>query len=279
MIRLARETIHLSAKTAAIHVRAVHPRRDLGGSLLAAYPLTSAERVRLRPLLDGRVTVTLELRGGTTVSLGEAPGQDIAMVTARVVADVTRCMVEVSGPATAVRAHLYEPTGRLYWDEGTLPSLARADEDPDTDPPDGWRPPADPMPDPMPDPKPDPTLDPTLDPTPPPVIVRGEPDPVVSFPAARAEPPEPEAPVAPRIIRGQPEPQAPVFLDLLRESQMYEPVMPTPMEDPEKDRATQVGIGGWRGRSTTGTRLRAIYEMLRLTSERLPVATESLALL
>lgn len=259
VIRLARETIHLSAKTAAIHVRAVHPRRDLGGSLLAAYPLTSAERVRLRPLLDGRVTLTLELRGGTTVSLGEAPGQDIAMVTARVVADVTRCMVEVSGPATAVKAHLYEPTGRLYWDEGTLPSLARDDEDPDTDPPDGWRPPP--------------------DLTPPPVIVRGEPDPVVSFPVARAEPPEPEAPVAPRIIRGQPEPQAPVFLDLLRESQMYEPVMPTPMEDPEKDRATQVGIGGWRGRSTTGTRLRAIYEMLRLTSERLPVATESLALL
>lgn len=282
VIRLARETIHLNASARAIHVRAAHPRRDLGGSLLASYPLSAAERVRLRPLVDGRVALVLELKGGVKIGLGDAPSQDVAMITARVVADLTRCKVDVSGPETRVKAHLYEPTGRLYWEDGTLPSVESkksSEAEPDTDPPAGWTPP-----EPIPQPA-------TPAPRTPaaefaaavaPRIVRGEPvrrPATGSSDAGSSGQPSAQVGEAPgRVIRGQPE-SGPVFADLLRESQMYEPVMPSPMEDPDgaDQQATQVGIGGWRGRSSSGTRLRAIFEMLRLTSERMPVATESLA--
>lgn len=249
VIRLPRETIHLDAKTRAIHVRAAHSGRDLGGSVLASYPLTAVDRVRMTTTNEGRFRLVLELRSGTTIALGEAPTQDVGMRTARVVADLTRCKVEVSGgmqPLPAGResrgglGDLEEPTGRLHWEEATLPTTA-ADEKPE-----GWTPEAS----------------------------ATAPWAKAAFGGASGE--------GVVVVRGEPlrapsrTTEGPVFLDLLRESQFLAPVMPTALdEDAPDQQATQLGVGGWGQRSTSSSRLRAVFEMLRLMSEHLPVASES----
>lgn len=198
VIRLPRETIHLCAKTRSINVRAAHPRKELGGSMLASYPLSAAERVRLTKSPAGRVWILLDLRSGRSLGLGDAPSQDVGMLTARMIADLTRCKVEVGAGEVPLRPDvpLEEPTRRIPWEDDTITR-----DEPDTDPPEGFTP-----------------------------------------------------------------EDAPVFMDLLRESEFLaaqSPLVPEP-------RSVQ-------RRGSSGKRLRAVLQVLRLTAESLPSATDSLA--
>lgn len=98
VVRLALQTVHVDVRTRAIHLRA--PSRDeLSGSILESFPQSAVSRIRLIRDNGRGHLLFMELRSGRVLSLGQAPSQDMAMVTARVVADLTRCRVEVSdGP-------------------------------------------------------------------------------------------------------------------------------------------------------------------------------------
>jgi hypothetical protein len=214
VIRLARETIHLCAKTRSIHIRAAHPRKELGGSMLASYPLAAAERVRLERSSGDRVWLVLDLRSGQTIGLGDAPSQDVGMLTARMIADLTRCKLEVAAgevslipdiPAVPPARSIDEETRRIHWEDDTVPPLL------------------------------------------------GEPLHDGTIEAPRAFDPS----------------EVPVFMDLLRESEFLAPA--SPLERP----ATPVGDERRRPPSSV-QRLRAVFQMLRLTAEALPEARVSL---
>lgn len=211
VIRLARETIHLCAKTRTIYVRAAHPSKEMGGSMLASYPLSAAERVRLEKSADDRVWIVLDLRSGKTIGLGDAPSQDVGMLTARMIADLTRCKLEVASgevpliPDIPVPRAIDEETRRIYWDDDTVPPLLGEPlHDGTTSPPSGF------------------------DPN-----------------------------------------DAPVFMDLLRESEFL--AAASPLERPATPTAHER-----RRPPSSVQRLRAVFEMLRLTAEALPEARVSL---
>lgn len=88
------QVIHFCTKSRGIHVRAASSRSLTGGSLLSTHPLNAAARVRLSAV-PGGTRLLLELKTGTRLELGQAPSPEIAMVTARLIADLTRCSIEV----------------------------------------------------------------------------------------------------------------------------------------------------------------------------------------
>jgi hypothetical protein len=96
VVRLPAQTVHVDVRTKAIHLRAVSARDELGGSILDSFPQAAVDRVRLIRATDSHYLLFLDLRSGRSLSLGEATSHDTAMMTARVVANVTRCKIEVS---------------------------------------------------------------------------------------------------------------------------------------------------------------------------------------
>lgn len=95
IVRLPWQTVHLDVRTRAIHLRA--PQLDaLGGDILESFPQVAADRVRIVRGARDRHQMMIELRSGRSLSLGHASSHDSAMMTARIVADLTRCKVEVS---------------------------------------------------------------------------------------------------------------------------------------------------------------------------------------
>lgn len=98
------QVIHFCTKSRGIHVRAASSRNLTGGSLLSTHPLNSAHRVRLTAI-PGGTQLLLELKTGTRLELGKAPSHEVAMVTARLIAELTRCSIEVrEGEAEPQRA-------------------------------------------------------------------------------------------------------------------------------------------------------------------------------
>ena len=114
VVRLPAQTIHIDATGRAIHLRATSTRRELGGAILASYPLGAAERLRLVRGPEG-VQLFLDLRSGDDLDLGISPSTEVAMLTARVIADLTRCKIEVT---QGMVAHLPGPDD--YEDEAAL---------------------------------------------------------------------------------------------------------------------------------------------------------------
>jgi hypothetical protein len=94
VIRHHAQVIHFCTKTRAINVRAPSSKSPIGGSLLATYALSSALRVRLTSF-GSKTKLTVDLKSGDRLDLGELPSQDVAMVTARLIADLTRCSIEL----------------------------------------------------------------------------------------------------------------------------------------------------------------------------------------
>jgi hypothetical protein len=90
------QTIHVDLRTRAIHLRTPSPKDPLGGDILESFPLVAVDRVRLLRAPDERHHLTIELVSGRSLSLGHAASHEEAMNTARVLADLTRCKVEVS---------------------------------------------------------------------------------------------------------------------------------------------------------------------------------------
>jgi hypothetical protein len=110
VVRLPQHTIQIDVRTRAIHIRAPSHRDELGGSILESYPQTAIDRVRL-VREETAHHILLALKSKRAISLGTAPSHDAAMMTARVVADLTRCKVEVAqgvvglpGPSAAFSA-------------------------------------------------------------------------------------------------------------------------------------------------------------------------------
>jgi hypothetical protein len=95
VVRLAWQTIHLDVRTRAIHLRA--PADDgLGGDIRESFPQAAIDRVKIVRGPEQHHHLMIELKSGRSLSLGHATTHDHAMMTARVVADLTRCKVEVS---------------------------------------------------------------------------------------------------------------------------------------------------------------------------------------
>lgn len=108
------QVIHFCTKSRGIHVRAASSRSLTGGSLLSTHPLNAAARVRLSAV-PGGTHLLLELKTGARLELGHAPSSEVAMVTARLIADLTRCSIEVGeGESEPQRAKALEqpPTER-----------------------------------------------------------------------------------------------------------------------------------------------------------------------
>lgn len=108
------QVIHFCTKSRGIHVRAASSRSLTGGSLLSTHPLNAAARVRLSAV-PGGTHLLLELKTGARLELGHAPSSEIAMVTARLIAELTRCSIEVGeGESEPQRAKVLElpPTER-----------------------------------------------------------------------------------------------------------------------------------------------------------------------
>ncbi len=96
VVRLPSQTIHLDVRTRAIHLRAPSEVHDLGGDILESFPQVAVDRVRVLRGADRMHHLLIELRSGRSLSLGHEAHQDDAMTTARVVADLTRCKVEIA---------------------------------------------------------------------------------------------------------------------------------------------------------------------------------------
>jgi hypothetical protein len=94
IVRLAWQTVHLDVRTRAIHLRA--PTDEGLGDILESFPQVAIDRVRILRGPEEKHFLMLELGSGRSLSLGHAVSHDGAMSTARVVADLTRCKVEVS---------------------------------------------------------------------------------------------------------------------------------------------------------------------------------------
>lgn len=96
IIRLPWQTVHLDVRTRAIHLRSPEQGDARGGDILESFPQVAVDRVRIVRDPKDRHQLMIELRSGRTLSLGHASSHDSAMMTARIVADLTRCKVEVS---------------------------------------------------------------------------------------------------------------------------------------------------------------------------------------
>jgi hypothetical protein len=101
VVRLPGHTVHVDVRTRAIHLRAGSSRDELSGSIVESFPLTAVDRVRLFRGAGREHELELALRSGRALSLGSAPTHELALMTARIVADVTRCKVEVAGGGEA----------------------------------------------------------------------------------------------------------------------------------------------------------------------------------
>ncbi len=96
VVRMPTHTVHVDATGRAIHVREPSPSQQLGGIIRASFPIESADRIRLMTARTGKQHLCLDLSSGETLDLGEVPSPDVAMVTARAIADLTRCKIEVT---------------------------------------------------------------------------------------------------------------------------------------------------------------------------------------
>jgi hypothetical protein len=96
VVRLPTQTVHVDVRTRAIHLRAAS-RDELAGSILESFPLAAVDRVRLIRSETQAHELHLILRSGREISLGTAPAHEVALMTARIVADVTRCKIEIAG--------------------------------------------------------------------------------------------------------------------------------------------------------------------------------------
>lgn len=96
VVRLAWQTVHVDVRTRAIHLRAPSKSSELGGDILESFPQVAVDRVRILRGTEDSHHLMIELRSGRSLSLGHATTHEAAMMTARVVADLTRCKVEVS---------------------------------------------------------------------------------------------------------------------------------------------------------------------------------------
>jgi hypothetical protein len=96
VVRMPTHTVHVDATARAIHVREPSHTNQLGGIIRASFPLESADRIRLMTARTGKQHLCLDLSSGETLDLGEVPSPEVAMVTARAIADLTRCKIEVT---------------------------------------------------------------------------------------------------------------------------------------------------------------------------------------
>jgi hypothetical protein len=96
VVRMPTHTVHVDATARAIHVREPSHQSQLGGIIRASFPLESADRIRLMTARTGKQHLCLDLSSGETLDLGEVPSPEVAMVTARAIADLTRCKIEVT---------------------------------------------------------------------------------------------------------------------------------------------------------------------------------------
>lgn len=262
VVRLPDRIIHIDAVRRAVHVRASGARYDLGGSLVASHPFARVSRVRIVVLAPDEVRLSLELSTGQAVGLGHAASRDLAMLTARAVADLCRCNLDAGQGTTDVppsRPDLEAITGPIPVPEprwaGSLVGVV-----------------------PLVGPKPQ---------TPPAQkdalhrITRelSRPPRAALTSEAIAAPPPDEGPTAPAATG---EPAEPVFGALLRESELAQALDPreleavfraagaTTGEEPDQ-KATMVGV------ARVGGRLEALGEILTLAAEQLPVAGPDLA--
>lgn len=129
VVRMPTHTVHVDASSRAIHVREPSKTSQLGGIIRASFPLEAADRIRLMTARTGKQHLCLDLSSGETLDLGEVPSADVAMVTARAIADLTRCKIEVAGTSglAAPSARFTEgetyasPQGFVPWRGEELP--------------------------------------------------------------------------------------------------------------------------------------------------------------
>ncbi|MEM7517918.1 MAG: hypothetical protein AAF368_13465, partial [Planctomycetota bacterium] len=95
LIRHGPLVIHFDKERQLIHVRSVLDYRESGGSLLYQFSMKEAARVRIEPERDDKVSVVLEMDRGRRFPLGPPTAEDLATLTARVVAEITRCSFEI----------------------------------------------------------------------------------------------------------------------------------------------------------------------------------------
>ena len=270
VVRLPDRTIHVDASRRAVQIRASSARHELGGSLVASHPFARVTRIRIVALDadGGEVALTLELASGQSLALGRAPSRDVAMLTARAVADLCRCKLEAGQGIT--------------WVPPSRPELAAADHDPRADALDA---PTGPIPAPRwagslvgvvplaeaaeprrPD-DPEPITD-----------ERRPPDALHRITRELVRPPR-AALEGPLGADGEP-----VFGALLRESEMAEALDPSDLEAVFRAAGATTGDEGLDqkptlvGIASLGARPEAVAELLALAAERLPVASKDLAL-
>jgi hypothetical protein len=127
-------TVHVDATARAIHVREPSHQSQLGGIIRATFPLESADRIRLMTARTGKQHLCLDLSSGETLDLGEVPSPEVAMVTARAIADLTRCKIEVTQgtvnrlPGPSMRFTEGETFGADFSPPSPKPSLAISPE-------------------------------------------------------------------------------------------------------------------------------------------------------
>jgi hypothetical protein len=102
IVRMPTHTVHVDASARAIHVREPSHSSELGGVIRATFPLEAADRIRLMRARTGKQHLCLDLASGETLDLGEVPSTEVAMVTARAIAELTRCKIEVAGTTAAL---------------------------------------------------------------------------------------------------------------------------------------------------------------------------------
>ncbi len=92
VVRMPTQTVHVDATHKAIHLRTASVHNELGGTILASYPLSVAEHVRVYPA-PGGFAMSLYLFGGGLVELGIASSREMAELTTEAISKLAGCLV------------------------------------------------------------------------------------------------------------------------------------------------------------------------------------------
>lgn len=93
VFRARLRTVHVDVPTRTIVVRDGRARDEMSGEMLASFPLAAAEKIRVIAGGGGVHKMFLDLHTGQVLELGQSPNQDMAMLTAWALADVSRCEI------------------------------------------------------------------------------------------------------------------------------------------------------------------------------------------
>ncbi|MCC7381448.1 MAG: hypothetical protein IT384_06435 [Deltaproteobacteria bacterium] len=121
VFRLLDHIVHVDVTTQTIYMRDGHARRELEGSVLVSFPLSTAQLVRLLPESAEHAHLYVELAGGEVLDLGRVPVGEMSRQVAYALALLARCRVAAFVEPPRARG---AAASRID-DETTSPSLPK----------------------------------------------------------------------------------------------------------------------------------------------------------